>query len=127
MRKNKLIEILSKIEGNPEITIWNGFVGDVMPIEGVTPIHLFKNSFEGMKRGCLYEKRRDNNDPNAELTEEDLIDIERCYKKYHHWETNQFVTKEDVKSGDWRQKTVYTIDAKLTGKKYFDRAGEVSY
>jgi len=127
MRKNKLIEILSKIKGNPEITIWNGIVGDVMPVDGVTAMPLYKYSFEGMKKGCLYEKRIDTNNKDAQLTDEDMVDIERCYKKYHHWEPNQFVTEKDIKSGDWRRKIVYTIDAKKTGKKYFDRAGEVSY
>lgn len=33
MRKNKLIELLNSIPGNPDIVIWNGFVGDIQDID----------------------------------------------------------------------------------------------
>lgn len=32
MRKNQLIELLQQLKGNPEIVVWNGLVGDIMPI-----------------------------------------------------------------------------------------------
>ena len=32
MRKNDLIKLLQTIEGNPEIVLWNGFVGDYQNI-----------------------------------------------------------------------------------------------
>ena len=127
MRKNKLIEILSKIKGNPEITIWNGIVGDVMPIRDLTPTRLVKYSLSGMMKMCRYERCRDTNDASYQLTEDEIVEIKEAYRKYHHWEINEYVTDKDVKSGDWIQKIVYTIDAKKTGKKYFDSFGEISY
>jgi len=30
MRKNKLIELLQSIKGNPEIVIWDGRIGDYL-------------------------------------------------------------------------------------------------
>ena len=33
MKKNKLIELLQAVEGNPEILLWNGYVGDYMDID----------------------------------------------------------------------------------------------
>lgn len=32
MKKDKLIELLSQIKGNPDIYLWNGFVGDYVDV-----------------------------------------------------------------------------------------------
>lgn len=36
MKKNDLIELLNCIKGNPEITIYNGYVEEVVPIEKIS-------------------------------------------------------------------------------------------
>lgn len=41
MRKNKLIEILQSMSGNPEIVMWNGYVGDFMPIGNIVMSHVY--------------------------------------------------------------------------------------
>jgi hypothetical protein len=44
MRKNDLIKLLQEIDGNPEVSLWNGFVGDWMPIsKEIEVIELVKN------------------------------------------------------------------------------------
>jgi hypothetical protein len=34
MKKSKLIEMLNRLEGDPEIKLWNGMVGDWMDMDG---------------------------------------------------------------------------------------------
>ena len=127
MRKNDLIKLLSQIKGNPEINIWNGFVGDVMPIRGISQTEQFKYSLESLLERIRHERCRDTKNFDYQLTPEEIEDVKRCHKKYHHWEMNQFVTPEDVKSGDYLRKMSYTIDVKKTGKTYYDRAGSIDY
>ena len=42
MKKNKLIELLLSIEGNPDVVIWNGYVGDWMDIKALEKSELVK-------------------------------------------------------------------------------------
>jgi len=35
MRKNDLIKLPNQIEGNPEVVLWNGYVGDYTNIKGL--------------------------------------------------------------------------------------------
>lgn len=61
MKKNKLIELLQTIEGNPDIYLWNGFVGDWVDIDpNFVEDYLVKESVEH-KFNCLkMEWCRDN-------------------------------------------------------------------
>jgi hypothetical protein len=127
MRKNDLIKLLTQIKGNPEINIWNGFVGDVMSISGISPTEQFKYSLSGLTDMVRLERCQDTKNWEYQLTEEEVDDIKRSYKKYHHWELNEYIKKDDVKSGRYIRKMSYTIDIKRTGKTYFDRAGSVDY
>jgi hypothetical protein len=45
MRKNKLIELLQAIKGNPEVKVYNGYVGDFMNLHKpkVSKIHRMSN------------------------------------------------------------------------------------
>lgn len=127
MRKNDLIKLLSEIKGNPEINIWNGLVGDVMPIRGISQTEQFKYSLPNLLTRIRYERCLDTKNFDYQLTPEEVEDVKRCHKKYHHWEINQFVTPEDVKSGAYLRKMSYTIDVKRTGKRYHDRIGAIDY
>lgn len=127
MRKNDLIKILTGIKGNPEINIWNGLVGDVMPIKNVSHTEQFKYSLEGLLAQILYEQRRETNNPDYQLTDEEILDVKKCYKNHHHWEMNSYVTDDDVKKGRWIRKRSLTIDVKRTGKRYHDRIGAIDY
>jgi hypothetical protein len=127
MRKNELIKLLSEIKGNPEINIWNGLVGDVMPIKEVSATEQFKYSLTGLLDQVRRERCRDKNNPEYQLSEEEVEDVKRCYKQYHHWDMNPYITEADVKSGRYIQKKSYTIDVKRTGKRYHDRIGAIDY
>ena len=42
MRKNDLIKMLKEIKGNPEVVLWNGMVGDWMPVGKLSESYLTK-------------------------------------------------------------------------------------
>lgn len=112
MRKNELINILSQIKGNPEIVIWNGFVGDYHKIsKELVPVELVKHSREHLSLYC--------DDPEK---------LDHLYKT-EEWELpNSFVPEEEY--ARWygnRKKTVYVLNGKLRGKKYLDRLGTMEY
>lgn len=128
MKKSKLIEMLNTIPGNPDIILWNGMVGDWMdiapaPVEG----SLVKMSFESYVRHVEFEHKRDRNDFDYKLSAEQITELKKSYRQHYGWECNEFVTTEDVKSGRYKEKTVYYINAKKRGISTFDRLGDISY
>ncbi len=128
MRKSKLIEMLNNIKGNPEIVLWNGMVGDYMDISPkVVEGDLVRTSFETYLRHVEFEQKRDRNDFDYKMSESEVEDLRKSYRKDYKWEQNDFVTKEDVKSGMYKSKRVFYIDAKPRGVTTFDRQGNLSY
>lgn len=118
MRKNKLIELLSQIPGNPEIMLWNGFVEDYNKIDPeITEMRLVKHSREFLSRAHRPEEKPPTHD-----------EVEESFRE-QEWEfPNQFVKPEYYK--DWygkHQKTVYVLSGKRRHKEYWDRAGSLSY
>ena len=128
MRKNKLIELLTSIKGNPDILLWNGMVGDWMDIDN-KPVEtsLVKSSFENHLLRCEYEDKRDRNDYEFKYSQEDIADIKKSYNKHYKWECNQFVTDKDISSGDYKEKKVFILNAKKRGVSTFDRFGNIDY
>lgn len=127
MRKNDLIAMLSKLKGNPEVVLWNGMVGDYMPIGKLVVGELYKYEPKYYLEMIEFEIKRDKNDWNYKLTSEDIAEAMLAYKKHHKWEENQFVTAEDITKKRWKKKRVVYIDAKTTGKTYHDRLGSIEY
>jgi hypothetical protein len=111
MRKDKLIALLEAIEGNPEILLWNGMVGDWMDIseavEGRLVKRTLKDHMTGFKRG-------------------DEKIAQRTYRNLQ-WESNEFVTNEDIKNKFYKKKKVVYLDAKPRNVKTWDRLGSISY
>lgn len=111
MRKNQLIKLLQELPGNPEIVLWNGFVGDYHPVGNLTEGKLVKHSVDHYKLRGL-----------------DETEAKKAFKK-QAWEIpNDFVEESEMKN--WygnHQKTVYYIEAKLRGKTTYDRCGSMSY
>lgn len=131
MKKNKLIELLQKIEGNPEIYLWNGFVGDWCDIDGnFIDNELVKETFEH-KLSCLEgEWCRDNN--TFEIPDDVKISLTTIAEKQfkaQQWELpNQWVdSKEFVKWYGKHKKRIVIINHKERGKSYWDRMGDMNY
>ena len=122
MRKNKLIELLNNIEGNPEIYLWNGFAGDWMDINPtITCDLLVKQSKEFIKGRVEHECKCDGIKYSDEIVDANF--------KEQEWEfPNPYLAPEHYPR--WygkHQKTIYLLQAKTRGKKTFDRLGGMEY
>ena len=127
MRKNDLIKLLQTIEGNPEIVLWNGFVGDY---QNISP-KLVEGELVKKTLKCYLEHNRmvrclEENNWQYQLTEEEVSYLTNVYKTFSY-EQNNFVTKEDIKEKRYMKKRVIYIQPKLQNKKYYDRLGTVEY
>jgi len=130
MRKSKLIELLTAIEGNPDIKLWNGYVGDYMDIESeLVPTRLVKMTEAHMLEMVRLEQAlHDGADPKTfKMSSDEEEHTRACYKKYHEWEHNQFVTDGDIKAKRYKKKDIWILSAKLRGKTSGDRVGTMSY
>ena len=126
MRKNDIIKKLQEIKGNPEILLWNGMVCDWMQISSIKESYLTKITKEFWVRSIENERIVDSKDITYRLPQEEVDRAEKRWKKFE-WEDNPYVTKEDVKEGRYKTKTVFYIDAKLRGVNTSDRLGGISY
>lgn len=129
MKKNKLIELLQNIKGNPEIKLWNGMVGDWMDI-ALVESELVKESEEFL-RWCVETSWKQDNkswDIPPDVQEQLDAQIKRLCKT-REWDfQNPFVKPEDEKR--WygkNRKKIVLIDGKKRGKKAFDRLGDMQY
>ena len=109
MRKNELIKQLQAIEGNPEVMLWNGLVGDFVPIRNVGKEKLTK---WGKETWMLYVKREDVLYKRQPVSDEDL---EKMYSEIGY-EYNRYVEQEDIEKGLYKQKTIAFIQPKVVGK-----------
>lgn len=128
MRKNDLINLLSTIDGNPEIMLWNGFVGDCTPISrNLVPHDLVKMSKDYFLKTCEIEQKVNRKDWDYKFSESEVEDYLQSYKKNYTWEADQFVTDEDIKEKRYNKKKVILLQPKITGKTYYDRLGKMEY
>ena len=130
MKKSQLIDMLNAIEGNPEIKIWNGYVEDFMDLDSTpVPVRLVKMTEEYLLEMIRLEQCMDAGADRAtfKLSDAEIADTKRCYKQYHDWEHNQFVTDEDIKSKNYKARKVIMLNPKPRGKSTFDRIGVLSY
>lgn len=130
MKKSELIEMLSKLDGDPELLIWNSFVGDWHDVQIVKGHKLVKHSlehlFKGIKHETMYHKKSFKLSPQ---------ELKSCYKiakqQYdeQEWEfPNSFVEEERHK--DWyghHQREIVLLQGKVRGKSYNDRLGSMDY
>lgn len=127
MKKNDLIKLLQDIDGNPEVVLWNGYVGDYMHVKGLAESDLVKQTFNHYAQMIEFEGKRDKNDFNYVLPTSEIEELKKDYRKYINWETNEYATLEDIRDKRYSKKRVVYIEAKLRGKSSYDRAGEMSY
>lgn len=124
-----MIEMLSKIDGDPDIVLWNGFVGDVVDINPeLTGVELVKMSKAEHTKLLRYEMCRNHNDMDYVPDAGDLKVIKESYQKhYSRYELNEFVTPALIDSGAYVKKTNLCMQAKKMNKSTFDRLGTMEY
>jgi hypothetical protein len=131
MKKNKLIELLQAIDGNPDIYLWNGFVGDWVDINpNFTEDYLVKQSIDH-KLNCLkMEWCRDNN--TFEIPDNVVVSLSEYANKLaakEKWDfPNRYVEQSEFKKWYGKsKKRIILIDAKHKGASYSDRLGSMNY
>ena len=127
MRKNDLIKLLQTIEGNPDIVLWNGIVGDYQNIS----TKLVEGDLVKKTLKCYLEHNHmirclKENDWQYQLTNEEVEYLTNIYKTFDY-EQNNYVTQEDIKEKRYRKKRVVYIQPKESGKTYFNRRIKVEY
>lgn len=127
MKKNDLVKLLEGLEGNPDVVLWNGYVGDYMHIKGLSESDLVKLTFAHYSQMVEFDGKKDRNDFNYVLTTDEIEELKKDYKKHINWETNPYVTLEDIKDKRYSKKRIVYIEAALRGKSSFDRSGSMSY
>lgn len=131
MTKDKLIEILQGIDGNPEIKLWNGLVRDSADIEEEVVCQDFvKETEEHIRESMEYEIMFNNE--KFSLTEEDKKYIDNAVKSRLEsdvWDTpNHFVSEE--RFHEWygkERKKVVILQPKIMNRSYSDRLGSIRY
>ena len=127
MKKSKLIELLQNIKGNPDIMLWNGIVGDVVDLTpNLVEVGLVKETLEHYLEMCRIEGCIDRKDWSYQMPHDEVERLKKNYKTFKY-EENQYVYKEDIDKGNYKQKIVYVLDAKLAGKTSYSRSGDISY
>lgn len=121
MRKNKLIELLQNIEGNPEVLVWNGYVGDWMALE--TKLHKKTLSRMSKKRRLYYVNLEQQVNGKEPLV---LADLKGDDEEWFMVDEERYLS-EDHKNRFDQNKNVIMLNPKTRGVKSFDRLGSISY
>ena len=126
MKKNDLIKKLQGIKGNPDIVLWNGFVGDYQHIAEPTEGDLVKETLENYLEMCRLETARDAKDWDLQLPPDEVEELKGSYRdfKYEH---NNYITQEDIREGRYKKKRVIYLPAKLRNETSYGRGGDLHY
>lgn len=129
MKKNKLIQILQNMKGNPDIKVWNGYAGDWQDFDLVEQ-ELVKESEEFIRWWIEAEWKQENkNSIIPEDVQKELDEIITRRVKEREWDfPNHYVSEENMER--WygkNRKRIFLINAKLRGKSTFDRMGDINY
>lgn len=128
MKKSKLIAMLNALPGDPEIKLWNGFVGDWVDIDTkLVSIDLVRMNLAYWLESCRLQDCRDRNDWDYQMPAEEVAQLTKNYSKVCTWEENRYVTQEDIKEKRYNVKTVQIMQAKVKGENAWDRIGDVRY
>lgn len=127
MRKDQLIKLLQEIKGNPEVVLWNGYVGDYMHIDSLVKSDLVKITKAEWVKTVLFEEMRSRKDWNYHLPQSEVKELERRHRTELEYQIDEYVTEEDIKAKKYKRKSVVFIQPKKRGAKTFDRIGAIEY
>lgn len=105
MKKNKLIELLQNINGNPDIVIWNGLTEDYHHINKIELVYLYKQS-----------KEKRLKDINNERLREGLVPVTEIFGNCNYEFPNQYFDDQDISHYYDKRKKVWMIEPKLRNK-----------
>lgn len=125
MRKNKLIELLQSIKGNPEIVIWDGRIGDYININELVETDLVKRTLDYYIENNLNQERIERNDYSIQYTDDEISELKKMYKKLIEWEVNLYVFQRDIDEKRYLKKRVLCVLPKKRNEWSFDRIGTV--
>lgn len=117
MRKNELINLLNQIKGNPEVHVWNGYVGDIQPLSKLHEDVLQKERLNYFHKLLNMEEK----DGGKVLS---TVDEAKQILKKVHWQRSQFTSLNDK---NYRKKNILILEPGPAGKTGWDRTGSVSY
>lgn len=128
MKKSKLIDMLSKIEGDPDILFYNAYVDDWMDFEPrVVDEQLTRMSFEYYKDLITAERIYRHHQPkDYKVPAEEIPALKKAYKNTM-WASHEYVTADDISSGRYRSKRVSYILAKPRGLMNHNRCSSIGY
>jgi len=112
MKKNKLIELLQSIKGNPEIVIWNGLAEDYHHIGKIESIYLYKQSKEKRLKDINNERFRDGLEP---------ITVDGILNEDEYQFANKYFDDKDINHAYDKKKKVLIIEPKIRNKTSYGR------
>jgi hypothetical protein len=132
MKKNKLIELLQTIDGNPDIYLWNGYVDDWVDIEPSLVKTEFVKHSKSFVAGLIrlqYMQQVGTFELSKQQEVEVSAIVENSYNThYKAWDLpNRFVSDEQFSQWYDKKKVVYLMNAKTKGATYSDRIGAMTY
>lgn len=126
MHKNDLIKKLQELEGNPEVLLWNGYVGDWTDIGNLSPSSLVKIQKDCWLESCRIKRCIERKDWSYQIPTEEVTVLSKQYTKFS-WEIDEFISEEDITEKRYKKKNVVFIQPKPRGEVSFDRLGRVNY
>lgn len=128
MKKNDLIKLLQSIEGNPDILLWNGTVGDWQDIEKkLSSGDLVRMTKKYWLDTCERQDQRELKDWTYRMPEEEVLELSKRYSKVCKWERNPWATQEDINSENYSLKNVMYLEPKRRNETSYGRGGDVEY
>lgn len=129
MKKSKLIEMLSKIEGDPDILLWNGYVSDWVNIHPKIAVDTLTKMTFNYYCDIVKSERicRDGQPNDYNIADEEISQLKEIYENRFEWEINPYVTSDDIKNKRYREKQVFYIQPKIRGKTDSQRGNKMEY
>lgn len=132
MKKSELIKKLNEINGDPEVLVWNGFVGDYQKVSSnVEETILFKECTDSIFKNLVFEEMK-NRKSFDELPEDLMVKLRAEAKEYaskREWELRNLHFDDETAKRVYgkNKKKVVILELKNRGKEAFDRLGTFSY
>lgn len=128
MKKNDLIKLLQAIEGNPDLLLWNGTIGDWQDIDSkFVEGALVKMTLKYYLDTCQLEEQIDKWDWTYKMPEEEIERLTKKYRSICKWEDNNWVSSEDIKKKKYTRKDVLYLQPKRRGETSYGRGCNVEY
>ena len=125
MKKSELIELLAKVEGDPDVCFLNGFTGDYHELSSeILNDKLYKIKFENHYSLVEAQRQIMQKNPFLKLTEQEVELLRKRHSEIEY-ELNSPMIDEFSHFVD--EKSVVLIQALPRNKNTFDRLGKVSY